>query len=80
MRALTISSTEHVRQRLDQWFERQGLRAKVVGEFEDSVLLAAFGRSGIGAFPASRWSHEELLKDPGLQLLGDSRSWSNTSF
>ena len=61
-----------VRQRLDRWFERQGLRPQVVGEFEDSALLAAFGRNGMGAFPVSRWSHEELLKDPGLQLLGDS--------
>jgi LysR family transcriptional activator of nhaA len=60
-----------VRPRLDQWFERQGLRPQVAGEFEDSALLAAFGRSGMGAFPASRWSHEELLKDPGLRLLGD---------
>jgi LysR family transcriptional activator of nhaA len=61
-----------VRQRLDQWFERQGLRPQVAGEFEDSALLAAFGRSGMGAFPASRWSHEELARDPGLRLLGES--------
>jgi LysR family transcriptional activator of nhaA len=60
-----------VRPRLDHWFERQGLRPRVAGEFEDSALLAAFGRSGMGAFPASRWSHEELLKDPGVRLLGD---------
>jgi LysR family transcriptional activator of nhaA len=60
-----------VRPRLDQWFERQGLRPQVAGEFEDSALLATFGRSGMGAFPASHWSHEELLKDPGLRLLGD---------
>jgi LysR family transcriptional activator of nhaA len=60
-----------VRPRLDHWFERQGIRPHVAGEFEDSALLAAFGRSGMGAFPASRWSHEELLKDPGVRLLGD---------
>jgi LysR family transcriptional activator of nhaA len=60
-----------VRPRLDQWFERQGLRPRIAGEFEDSALLAAFGRSGMGAFPASRWSHEELLKDPGIRLLGN---------
>jgi LysR family transcriptional activator of nhaA len=60
-----------VRPRLDQWFERQALRPQVAGEFEDSALLATFGRSGMGAFPASHWSHEELLKDPGLRLLGD---------
>jgi LysR family transcriptional activator of nhaA len=61
-----------VRPRVDQWFERQGLRPRIAGEFEDSALLAAFGRSGMGAFPASRWSHEELLKDPGMTLLGES--------
>jgi LysR family transcriptional regulator, transcriptional activator of nhaA len=61
-----------VRPRLDQWFERQGIRPHVAGEFEDSALLAAFGRSGMGAFPASRWSHQELLNDAGLRLLGES--------
>jgi LysR family transcriptional activator of nhaA len=61
-----------VRMRLDQWFERQGLRPQVAGEFEDSALLAAFGRSGMGAFPASQWSQDELLHDPSLKLLGES--------
>jgi len=61
-----------VRPRLDQWFERLGLRPHVAGEFEDSALLAAFGRSGMGAFPASRWSREELLQAPGIRLLGEA--------
>lgn len=61
-----------VRPRLDQWFERQGIRPQIAGEFEDSALLAAFGRSGMGVFPVSQWSREELLKDKGLKLLGDS--------
>jgi LysR family transcriptional activator of nhaA len=60
-----------VRARLDHWFERQGLRPRIAGEFEDSALLAAFGRSGMGAFPASRWMREELLQDPGVRLLGE---------
>ncbi|MEJ7928547.1 LysR family transcriptional regulator [Ramlibacter sp. AN1015] len=61
-----------VRARLDHWFERRGLRPRIAGEFEDSALLATFGRSGMGAFPASRWSHDYLMQDPGLRLLGDS--------
>lgn len=61
-----------VRPRVDQWFERLGLRPRIAGEFEDSALLATFGRSGMGAFPASRWSREELLADRGLRLLGDT--------
>ena len=61
-----------VRARLDQWFERQGLRPHIAGEFEDSALLAAFGRSGMGAFPASRWSQAELLQDKRMRLLGET--------
>lgn len=61
-----------VRVRIDKWLEQEGLRPRVAGEFEDSALLAAFGRSGMGAFPASRWSREELLADKGLVLLGDT--------
>ena len=61
-----------VRARIDHWLEREGLRANVVGEFEDSALLAAFGRGGMGAFPASRLSKRELLADPALVLLGES--------
>lgn len=60
-----------VRARLDQWFERQGVRPRVAGEFEDSALLATFGRSGMGAFPASRWSHEDLLQDKRMRMLGE---------
>jgi LysR family transcriptional regulator, transcriptional activator of nhaA len=61
-----------VRPRIDQWLEREGLRPRVAGEFEDSALLAAFGRSGMGAFPASRWSREELEADASLVLLGET--------
>ena len=60
-----------VRTRLDHWFEQRGIRPRIAGEFEDSALLAAFGRVGMGAFPVSQWSREELLDDPRLQLLGD---------
>jgi LysR family transcriptional regulator, transcriptional activator of nhaA len=61
-----------VRARLDQWFERHHLRPRIAGEFEDSALLAAFGRSGMGAFPASRWSQDELLQDKRMRLLGET--------
>ena len=68
---LLPTSHAAVRARLDQWFERQGIRPHIAGEFEDSALLAAFGRSGMGAFPASHWSHAELMKEKGMKLLGE---------
>jgi len=61
-----------VRARLDRWFEHLGIRPRVAGEFEDSALLAAFGRAGMGAFPASHWSRRELLAEEGLRLLGET--------
>jgi LysR family transcriptional activator of nhaA len=69
---LLPTSHAAVRPRLDRWLERQGIRPHIAGEFEDSALLAAFGRSGMGVFPASRWSHDELLQDRGLRLLGET--------
>lgn len=59
-----------VRSRLDDWLARNGIRPTVVGEFEDSALLATFGESGFGAFPATEWSFDELTRVRGLTLLG----------
>lgn len=55
-----------VRLRLDQWFERQGVTPNLVGEFEDSALLATFGSSGMGVFPASERMREKLSNGYGL--------------
>ena len=55
-----------VRLRIDQWFERQGVQPRVVGEFEDSALLATFGASGMGVFPASERMREKLTQGYGL--------------
>jgi LysR family transcriptional activator of nhaA len=34
-----------------RWLERQGKRVQVVGEFDDSALMKAFGEAGAGVFP-----------------------------
>lgn len=59
-----------VRPRIDDWFDRKNLHPHVAGEFEDSALLATFGESGLGGFPATEWSHDELTGQRGLLLLG----------
>lgn len=59
-----------VRARLDQWFERQGIRPKVVGEFQDSALLATFGSAGMGVFPAAQWMHDKLISRYEVEHLG----------
>lgn len=61
-----------VRHRIDQWLHHVHVRANVVGEFEDSAMLATFGRSGMGVFAASTWCKDELMADGQLRLLGES--------
>lgn len=41
-----------LRSSLEQWFEAQEIRPRVVGEFEDSALLKVFGEAGRGLFAA----------------------------
>jgi LysR family transcriptional activator of nhaA len=64
---LLPSAHASVRMRIDQWFEQQGVLPNVVGEFEDSALLATFGSSGMGVFPASERMREKLSSGYGLQ-------------
>ncbi len=59
-----------VRALLDQWFEKQGVRPRIVGEFDDSALLKTFGASGMGVFPAVEMVHEELETRYGVKPIG----------
>lgn len=56
-----------VRNRLDRWFEHQGVRPRIVGEFEDSALLKTFGSGGMGVFPAPEMVHDDLLDRYGVK-------------
>jgi LysR family transcriptional regulator, transcriptional activator of nhaA len=59
-----------VRSRLDAWFERQGIRPRIVGEFEDSALLKTFAAAGMGVFPAAQWVDEDLRSRYGVEPIG----------
>ena len=39
-----------VRRQLEDWFQATGIRPAIVGEFDDSALMKAFGEQGAGAF------------------------------
>ncbi len=59
-----------LRPTLDQWFESQRLRPRIVGEFEDSALMAVFAARGLGVFPVSRLGADDVGLMRGLRLLG----------
>ncbi|MBT9490963.1 MAG: LysR family transcriptional regulator [Paucibacter sp.] len=60
-----------VRARIDQWFERIGVQPHIVGEFEDSALLATFGGGGMGVFPATELVQDKLISRYDLRRVGD---------
>jgi len=67
---LLPTSHSALRFSLDRWFESQALRPRIVGEFEDSALMAVFAASGLGVFPVSRLGASEVALMRGLRLLG----------
>jgi len=64
--------TQHspLRAALDRWFDAHGIAPHVVGEFEDSAMMAVFGLGGMGVFPASLTGQEDLAMMKGLKRLG----------
>jgi LysR family transcriptional activator of nhaA len=59
-----------LRARLDRWFEAKGIRPRIVGEFEDSALMAVFAARGLGVFPLAELGAEDLSLLRGLRWLG----------
>ena len=64
------SEDSAVRQKLTSWLDRQQLRPKIVGEFDDSALMTAFGREGVGAFAVPTVIEDEYLATGDLLVLG----------
>lgn len=60
-----------LRTRLEQWLEARGLRPRIVGEFEDNALLNAFGRNGLGLFPAASGLADEVAQQLQAERVGE---------
>jgi LysR family transcriptional regulator, transcriptional activator of nhaA len=71
-RVPVLLPTHHaaLRGTLDRWFDRIGVRPRVIGEFEDSALLETFGAAGMGVFPAADLTHEDLARQYKVQRVG----------
>ena len=59
---------------LEQWFEAQRIRPRVVGEFQDSALLKVFGEAGVGVFAAPTVTEKEVRRQYGVSVLGRTES------
>ena len=59
-----------VRQQLDHWFNKYQLQPRLVGEFDDSALMNAFGREGRGVFTSPSVLDEETTAQFGVEVIG----------
>ncbi len=59
-----------LRNELDSWFRGHDVRPVVVGEFEDSALLKAFGQAGVGFFAIPSVIADEVARQYNVRPVG----------
>jgi LysR family transcriptional activator of nhaA len=67
---LLPSGDSGLRLSLEDWFRKQGVRPRVVGTFEDSALIDAFGRAGAGLFAVPSAIETGVRRQYGVRLVG----------
>jgi LysR family transcriptional activator of nhaA len=60
-----------LRQIIDEWFETHAIRPRILGEFQDTALLTAFGQAGTGIFAAPLAIEREVRSRYRVAKLGD---------
>jgi LysR family transcriptional regulator, transcriptional activator of nhaA len=66
---LAQSAGTSVRLQFDAWLARSGLAPRIVGEFDDSALMKAFGREGRGLFMAASVLEDEIRDTYGVEVI-----------
>ena len=59
-----------IRSALERWFESAQVRPRVVGEFDDSALLKAFGQGGSGLFVAPSAIENHVCRQYDVRPVG----------
>ncbi|HJV80653.1 transcriptional activator NhaR [Noviherbaspirillum sp.] len=59
-----------LRPRLLRWFDKERIRPRIVGEFDDGALLKEFGEAGVGIFAAPTAVAAQVKKQYGVQEIG----------
>ncbi|MFZ5571833.1 MAG: transcriptional activator NhaR [Thermodesulfobacteriota bacterium] len=59
-----------LRRSLDQYFDSLEIRPRIMGEFEDSALMNAFGQGGLGIFPAPGIIAAEVRRQHNVSMVG----------
>ncbi len=67
---LLPSDDSALRLSLEEWLEKQRIRPRVVGTFEDSALLDAFGQAGAGLFAMPAAIEAEVRRQYRVRVVG----------
>ncbi len=67
---LLPGETNAVRNHLIQWLDESHIYPRVVGEFDDSALMKAFGQGGTGIFITPTAIANEVAKQFGVTIVG----------
>jgi LysR family transcriptional activator of nhaA len=59
-----------LRRTLERWLEQHSLAPTIVGQFDDSALMKAFGARGLGAFAVPSVIEAEVAQQYGVQIIG----------
>ena len=61
-----------VRNHLIQWLDKLHIHPNIIGEFDDSALMKVFGQGGAGIFIAPTAISEEVVKQYGVSVIGQT--------
>jgi LysR family transcriptional regulator, transcriptional activator of nhaA len=67
---LLPSEDSALRLSLEEWFQKQRVRPRVVGTFQDSALLDAFGQAGAGLFAMPAAIEAEVRRQYRVRMVG----------
>src|SRR5437867_4834065 len=67
---LLPGETSTLRRGLEQWFGRERIRPRIIGEFDDSTLIKVFGQAGAGVFAAPSIIEPSVRKQYGVAFVG----------
>jgi LysR family transcriptional activator of nhaA len=67
---LMPSEASSVRHSIDLWLSARGVRPNIVGDFDDSALLKAFGQRGLGVFAMPSVIETEVVRQFDVSVIG----------
>ncbi len=67
---LMPSTSSSLRMNLENWFDQQAIKPRVVAEFEDRALMKAFGERGTGVFTSPQTMEKDVLEKYDVRVIG----------